>query len=186
VLKWDDKTLAGVLPLFNYFTVIRNCIAHQSGRANETLIMLDASEGLRKCLEAWHPEGKRRLPALPVLTTGREIPLLPRHAVLACEVCYRIASDINEKLRQSLGAEGLVYMAAYYALLSDERIETKAKKLPESLVNIILTGRYRVTVETTTEVITILRSIGKWDDYRRKFEHLFPKHKKAKRPRRQA
>jgi hypothetical protein len=37
-------------PLFNYFVVLRNCIAHQSGRANATLVELDAGEDLKKSL----------------------------------------------------------------------------------------------------------------------------------------
>jgi hypothetical protein len=181
-LDWSNKTLVGLMPFFNYFTVIRNCIAHQSGRANETLIQLDASAALGKCLKTWHPKGNKKLPKLPVVTIGKEIPLLPRHAILACEVCYRIASDINEKLRQSLGTEGFVYMAAYHALLSDDRIQTNARKFPESLVNLVLTDRYRVTVATKSEVITILRSIEKWDDCRKAFERLLPKQGMAKRP----
>ena len=147
-LKWDDKALAGLTPVFDYFAVIRNCIAHQSGRANETLVKLDASKELRKCLKAWCPRRDIKLPELPILTIGKEIPLLPRHAIFACEVCYRIALDINEKLRRSLGTEGLVYMAAYHSLLSDNRIETNASKFPESPINLALTGRYRVAVET--------------------------------------
>jgi hypothetical protein len=39
-------------------------------------------------------------------------------------------------------------MAAYHSLLSDNRIETNASKFPESPINLALTGRYRVAVET--------------------------------------
>jgi hypothetical protein len=62
--------------------------------------------------------------------------------VLAAEVCYRIALDINEHLRESLGAEGLVYMAAHHALLSDNRIPANGRRFPESLINVVLTERY--------------------------------------------
>jgi len=182
-LGWDAKALKCLTPLFDYFVVVRNCIAHQSGRANGTLVALDGSGGLKKCLQGWQSKRNKKLPPLPVVTVGKEIPLLPRHAILASEVCYRIASDINKKLRQSLGTEGLVYMAAYHALLSDDRIQTNAKRFPESLINIMLTDRYRIEVDTKSEVIAILRSIGKWDEYRKAFERLFPKRDTVKRPR---
>jgi hypothetical protein len=174
--------LKRLTPLFDYFVVVRNCIAHQSGRANGTLIELDASRDLKKCLQGWQSKRNKKLPPLPVVSVGKEIPLLPRHAILASEVCYRIASDINEKLRQSLGTEGLVYMAAYHALLSDDRIQTNARRFPESLINIVLTDRYRIEVDSKSEVIALLRSIGKWDEYRQAFERLFPKPDTAKRP----
>jgi hypothetical protein len=180
-LSWDDKVLKGLIPLFDYFVVIRNCIAHQSGRANGTLAELDACGDLKKSLQGWQSKRNKKLPPLPSITVGKEIPLLPRHAILASEVCYRIASDINEKLRQSLGTEGLVYMAAYHALLSEDRIQTNARRFPESLINIVLTDRYRIALESKSEVIAILRSIGQWDDYRKAFEQLFPRAKTANR-----
>jgi len=108
------------------------------------------------------------------VTLGKEIPLLPRHAVLAAEVCYRIALDINEKLRDSLGTEGLVYMAAYHSLFSDDRLPTRGRRFPESLINLVLTERYRIDVDKK-EVIAVLKSIGKWAEYRETFEKLFPK-----------
>ena len=103
------------------------------------------------------------------MAVGKEIPILPRHAVLAAEVCYRIALNINEKLRELLGTEGLVYMAAYHALLSEDRIPTHGRKFPESFINYVLTGRYRVDVGKR-EVIGVLKSIGKWNEYRRTFD----------------
>lgn len=180
-LGWDDKAIKPLTPLFDYFVVIRNCIAHQSGRANGTLVELDVSQNLKKCSRSWRSKRNKKLPRLPAVTLGTEIPLLPRHAVLAAEVCYRIALDVNEKLRESLGTEGLVYMAAYHSLLSDDRIPTRGRKLPESLINLVLTERYRIDLDKT-EVIAILKSIGKWAEYRETFEKLFPKVMRTTKP----
>lgn len=173
-LGWNDQAIEQFTPLFNYFVVLRNCIAHQSGRANATLVELDAGEDLKKCLWGWKSKRNKKPSPLPNVAIGKEIPILPRHAVLAAEVCYRIALDVNEKLRESLGIEGLVYMAAYHALLSEDRIQTHGRKFPESLINYVLTDRYRVDIDKR-EVIGVLKSIGKWDEYRHAFERLFPK-----------
>ena len=173
-LGWDDKAIKPLTPLFEYFVVIRNCIAHQSGRANGTLVQLNTDQSLKKCRRSWRSKRNKKLPRLPAVTLGKEIPLLPRHAVLAAEVCYRIALDVNEKLRDSLGTEGLVYMAAYHSLFSDDRIPTRGRKFPESPINLVLTERYRIDVDKK-EVIAVLKSIGKWDEYRETFEKLFPK-----------
>jgi len=172
-LGWDDTAIKPFTPIFDYFVVLRNCIAHQSGRANATLIELDESEDLKECLRGWKSKRDRKPAPLPAVAVGKEIPILPRHAVLAAEVCYRIALNINEKLRELLGTEGLVYMAAYHALLSEDRIPTHGRKFPESLINYVLTNRYRVDVGKR-EVIGVLKSIGKWNEYRRTFDRSFP------------
>lgn len=171
-LGWDTKVLGILLPAFSYFEVVRNCIAHQSGRANEALVEKAGKSELERCLKKLHGKSGKKLHGLPAITIRKEIPLLPRHAIFASEICYRIAQDIDDKLRHSLGPDGFVYMAAYHALLSDDRIPTNAGKFPESNVNFLLAGRYRVKLLSKTEVISRLRSIGKWEDCRSKFEML--------------
>jgi hypothetical protein len=181
-LGWDDRAMKPLIPLFDYFVVVRNCVAHQSGRTNATLVELAAGQDLKKCLRGWKSKRNKKPPPLPKVALGKEIPLLPRHAVLAAEVCYRIALDINEKLRDSLGSEGLVYMAAYHALLSEDRIQSHGRKFPESLINFVLTNRYRIDLDKR-EVIGVLKSIGKWNEYRRTFERLFPRLHSAEKAR---
>lgn len=53
-------------------------------------------------------------------------------------------------------------------------IPTRGRKFPESLVNHVLTDRYRVDMDKR-EIIGVLKSIGKWDEYRHALEQLFPK-----------
>ena len=169
-LAWDRSALEKMLPAFLYFAVLRNCIAHQSGRANQELVDRAGKSDLIKCIKSLHGKNGKRIPGLPNIAIRKDIPLLPRHAILASEICYRVALDIDEKLRNALGVNGFVYMAAYHALLSDERIPTNAGRFPESKVNFLLTGRYRARLADKSEVIPILKSIGKWQDCRAAFE----------------
>ena len=66
---------------------------------------------------------------------------MPRHAVLASAVCYGIAKCLNEKLLQKLGPDGLIYMAAHYSLLADERIPVGARKSTEIVIRHVLVDR---------------------------------------------
>lgn len=174
-LGWSISGLQEVLPLYEYFSKLRNCIVHQSGRANAELYRYAAGARLKSCVESWSGPRKRKLPALPAANLGDYVPLLPRHAILACEVSRRIAIDTNARLLNYLGDEGIVYMAAYHSLLSKRPVTTNAGKSAQAMLNTILTGRYRVKLAETTEAVQALSGVSKWKPYLRKFERLHSK-----------
>jgi hypothetical protein len=169
---WKKDSLDSLSPLYEYFSKVRNCIVHRSGRASSELNKYAASERLAKCVGDWHGPRKKKLPALPNISTGNDLSLLPRHAILAGEVCRRIAVDANEKLLKYLGVEGLAYMAAYHSLLSSTPVVTNARSSAQAVLNFILTNRYRAKLAYREEAVQILGRLGKWKPYLRKFERM--------------
>jgi hypothetical protein len=182
-LGWDTAYLARVEPLYNYFSKMRNCIVHRSGRANEELYAIATSSTLRQCTAGWHASRKRSLPALPAIAIEEDVQLQPRHAALATEVCRRIAVDANEKLISHLGVEGVVYMAAHHSLLADHRVNMNARGSAQAVLNAILSNRYRVRLDHRDEGIQVLGKLDKWKLYLRKFERLFAVSRPIKRHR---
>ncbi len=173
-LQWDAAEFDRVIPLFEYFESVRNCIVHRSGRASKRLIANALKPELAACVEGWHQPTGKRLPSLPTAFVDEEIALLPRHAILASEVCYRIALDLNARLRRFLDAQGLVCMAAYHFLLSGKPILTNARKSPSAVVNMALAGRYRVSLASREEATSLLKAMGKWKACISAFKNLFP------------
>jgi hypothetical protein len=169
-LGWDINPIAFLLPLFHYFTSARNCIVHRSARANEELVKYSQSPELSKCVAHWPVDRGKALPSLPSVETNREIPFLPRHLILASEVCYRAAKQLNSQLTSFLGVDGIVYMAAYHSLLADEVIPTNAKKSADRVINFVLDKRYRIQKPEAAEIIAILKRLGKWQRCRLKFQ----------------
>lgn len=170
---WDKGVLGTIDPFYEYFSKVRNCIVHRAGRGSRDLKQFAASAALSKCAAGWHPEKtQKKVPALPTITVGDELPLLPRHAILANEVCRRIAADANLKLLAALGIDGVVNMAAHHSLLSDRPIKTNARKSPEAILNTILAVRYRVKLDKREESIVAMVRLQKWTAYRRKFDRL--------------
>lgn len=178
-LAWNKGILDTLSPLYEYFSKVRNCIVHRSGRASKELNKYAGSSRLAQCVNAWHGPRKKKLPPLPTIAIGNDLPLLPRHAILASEICRRIAVDANEKLLNYLGAEGVAYMAAHHSLLSDHPMPTSARHSAQGILNAILTNRYRVKIEYREEAVQALGRLGKWKTYLRRFERLHGKRASA-------
>lgn len=176
-LRWDIKPIEYLLPLFDYFILARNCIVHRSGRASKAFVEHLESTLLGDCIEAWPSKPGKRLPQLPQVREGRDIPLFPRHAILFSEVCHRAAVEINSLLSGFLGVEGTVYMAAYHGLLADDHVQTNARRSPEQIINFILTDRCHVPVPDKYEVIQILKGLNKWKQCLTKYNKLYPNEK---------
>jgi len=180
-LGWSIDPIEFLVPLFDYLSLARNCIVHRSGRASEAFVKHAESPGLATCLSEWPSARGKKLPLLPTVERDQEIPFLPRHSVLATDVCHRAAHHLNAKLASFLGKPGIVYMAAYHTLLADERIPTKAKNSAESLVNYALVGRYRIEDLNSTETVPILKKLNRWSQCLRRFEELYPRAAHPKR-----
>jgi len=174
-LAWNRAVLDSLSPLYEYFSKVRNCIVHRSGRASQELIKNAGSSRLAHCVNGWQGPRKKTLPPLPAIVVGSDLPLLPRHAILASEICRRIAVDANEKLLRYLGVEGLAYMAAHHSQLSNTPIPTNARATAQGTLNAILTNRYRVKLDYREEAVQALGRLGRWKAYLRRFERLHEK-----------
>jgi hypothetical protein len=172
-LNWDLKTVAFAVPLYEYFYCARNCIVHRSGRASKALVQLAHSQSLAKSQAAWPIRSGKRLPSLPSISSGRDVSWLPRHAILASGVCYVVAKHLNQKLINTIGEPGIVFMAAHHSLLSEERIPMGAKKSPEAAIQFLLGGRYRIKKISAAKTIRILKGMDKWLACRRAYDRLF-------------
>ncbi|MGH9566980.1 MAG: hypothetical protein ACRD4I_13410, partial [Candidatus Angelobacter sp.] len=172
-LGWSLSAIQDVELLYEYFSRLRNCIVHRSGRANANLNKYASGARLKSCVDGWAGPRKKKIPALPTVSLGDHVAVLPRHAILAGEVCRRIAVDANNRLLRHLGNEGIVYMAAYHSLLSKRPIATNARKSAQAMLNTILTGRYRVKLAQRDEAVHVLSEIGKWRPYLRRFERVY-------------
>jgi hypothetical protein len=174
-LRWDIQPIEYLLPLYDFFTLSRNCVVHRSGRANGALLHHRHSAILRKCLDNWPSRPGKKIPQLPPVEKGQDITFLPRHAILFSEVCQRAAIEIDSQLVRFLGVEGTVYMAAYHSLLADNRVLLGARRSPEQVVNLMLTERCHVRVTDNYEVIAALKKLGVWSRCRSRYGSLYAK-----------
>lgn len=164
-----------LLPLLKYFVLARNCVAHRAGRASDALDAYSTSHQLAESITAWRTSSGNPPARLPVIEAGEKIPLLPRHAIFASEVCYRAAKSINAQSRVIYGVEGFVHMAAHHSLLAEKPNFFSAKS-PERVIKGILGARYQVKAlkDSEAEIIAVLQKLGKWKDCVRRYEASRP------------
>jgi hypothetical protein len=172
-LGWSQEPIRYLLPLLKYFVVARNCIAHRSGRASSEMQAWSVDHHLLECIADWRTTTGKRPAKLPVVELGESIPLLPRHAIFAAEVCYRAAKHLNEKCRDRLGVDGVVYMAAHHSLLAPKPIRV-AGNTEARVIKHALGDRYFVQdlKDADAEIIEILRRLGKWTECVRRYRKL--------------
>lgn len=168
----DPSIVGFAMPLHDYFNAARNCIVHRNGRASSYLVKAAKSAELRHCLAAWPTKRGARLPELPAINEGEETDWLPRHAILCVSVYYAVATALNDQMIGMLGRDGVVYLAAHYALIDDDPIDTGARQSAQSVVLTLLQGRYRYREVTAAEIVEILRTAERWKYCLEKFEQL--------------
>jgi hypothetical protein len=172
-IKMPISSLEAILPIFDYFVVLRNCLAHRSGRATYALASRSSSMELRVALERWPVRRGRALPELPQIVQGKQVPLLARHAIFAGVVCRELAKLISDHLVAHIGAKGIVFMAAHHFLLAEDPVVNAPRRDAEAVVNQILSGRYRVRKIEGHQTIRILRDLNRWKECQLRFRQLY-------------
>jgi hypothetical protein len=169
------SNLEYVLPLYDYFVAMRNCLAHRSGRASNELVAKGSSKEVQAALEKWPRRNGRPLPKLPEVIYGKTIPLFARHSIFAGVVCRSVAKSINDHQISQFGDRGLVLMAAHHSLLAEDPMILAPRKNAEAIVNELLCGRYRVRMDDNHEIHRILKELDLSSSCRDRYRHLYGK-----------
>lgn len=158
------KEVRALMPLFRYFRLSRNRIAHFGEVAGPQLERYAASAAVNRSLQKWYARGKKAGQPLPTLKAGQEIVFEPHHAILASAVCQTIARAHNDLCARLLGAEGLTRLAAHSALhRKSHPARAGSQRSAGGAVVQFLRARYRVKNATVADVQRVLHADGAWD-----------------------
>ena len=162
-----------LLPLYVYFRVARNCIAHRDAIASGAAEDLSRGDGIRDALEAWpdHTDDMR-VPEILPLKEGAEILFTHRQALSNSSILRLIAMDANEKALTILGVEGVVYAAAKRLLSIPSANDPEIRRSMPATINYILSDRYRVRNVDSLGASRILSSLGMSKRCERRFQSL--------------
>lgn len=174
VVGLDTKDMADLLRLAEFFDTARNCVVHQSNRANALLARLRSDPALEETLGRWPKRIGKWSVSLPPVVEGHVVEWRPRHAILASDVYYRAADALDLVLVEKMGPAALARMAAHWCFFADPLAPCTSKHSPEVMVRAQLQDRYKVKSVTIAETITLLREIGQWDTVRAAWNKLYP------------
>jgi hypothetical protein len=173
---WYNISIQPFEPVLGYFSLLRNCIVHRNGRPSNALLELANCEELQKSLDAWPKRKGVKLIDLPALSSGM-LQVLPRHPIFYSEACHRLGKLIDKQFVNTLGFDGMVWMAARSAILRAEALAiADVNSRPEAYLSTYLSRRCLVTVNGS-KLIPILRNLGLWTEVRDRFNSLAAKRK---------
>jgi hypothetical protein len=164
------------LPVFHYFRIIRNNIAHNAGMADSELVKHTSTPAYSKSLSYWSAKAKsKKIPVLPIFQPGIPIAMEPRHAVLINIMCMEMASALNVEVVNRLGGEGLVRMATFHALLTADH-PMRSSTPPQDYVwavRDLLRDAYRVQGPSLTETQKLIGQAGLKNEAQRRWRELY-------------
>ena len=160
-------------PVLALFRVMRNCIAHSSGRASGHLASLANSPALEKALQNWPRRPGSKPPPAPTILESQQIRVPSKTVILCLDAAYRVCEYINEQFRGLLGVQGMCYSAAYFCLLDPDRqvLSTSYRKANRAISHTLST-RYQITGASQI-LVGQLRALGVWNKCVRRHAHLY-------------
>jgi hypothetical protein len=142
---WDIKSIDYLLPVYHFYNTSRHCVVHRMGKANKELAELSNHIDFLNAIRTWPTVAPgRQLSPPPKVNDDHKLDLRPHHAITYSDVCYRIASEVNQKLFGMIGREGLVESVAKDHILRCEALRYPACKNVYSYLRYILTEEYGV------------------------------------------
>ena len=170
----DPKTLVSLSAVTEFFDIARNCIVHRSGRANQELVDLAGDNAFQTALAGLPKRKGKWRPSVPSMKKGDPVVWQPRHAIMASDVFFKIAREIDRSVVASLKEAGMVRMAAHWCFFDGTTARCSAKRDAQTMVRSLLADRYCAEDVSQAETITHLKSIGKWEACLKAYTARFP------------
>ncbi len=160
-------------PLLALFRVMRNCIAHSSGKASRHLGSLASAPALAQVLQSWPRRPGSKSPPAPTILESQQIRVGPKVVILCLDAAYHVCEYINEQFRVFLGVQGMCHSAAYFCLLApDRQVLSKSYRSADRAISDTLSDRYGVAGSGQI-IIRELRTLGVWNKCVRRYARLY-------------
>jgi hypothetical protein len=117
-----------VKPIYNYYRLSRNCIAHRSSFASSALATLSDSSELKAAIQQWRTiTTNRTSPPVRSLVSGEQIQFTHRDAIFSSSVTRHVALAINRVVIDNIGIKGLILLIAQNHILKVKSIRNIEK-----------------------------------------------------------
>lgn len=157
---WDIKEISTYLPIHEYFSAIRNSIAHRQSKASHKLSEISKSQELKESVAMNFPKGK----PLSEFEYNESIFISPKTSLLCSHIIRLIFEDINKHIIKRMGVEGIIYMSCKLAFEPSSYNENKVVNLAKNRLNEIVSGRYHIVIKGEDEAVKVAESLGIWRD----------------------
>ncbi|MBK7944557.1 MAG: hypothetical protein IPJ85_04275 [Flavobacteriales bacterium] len=123
----DAKTLG---PVFQYYRLSRNCIAHRNGIVSRALEAASTSVEINEALSKWvETTGHTSPPPIRPLTYGEPLSFTHKDAIFLSDLLRRYALDISRQAIEVIGFDGMVYLQRNDILYRRHQARTRCRVL---------------------------------------------------------
>jgi len=169
--NWQLKTVEYLLPIFNYFQLMRHCAAHSNARATPALSAASQRSRWEKQIEVWKEKTGEITPPTPTeYVLGDPLKITHKDAVLASSLVRRFALDMNSQARNVLGEHGMLFLAMK-DLMNGPADRYLPSKDHYSRLHEILRAEYRFSALDTSTTRHLLEEIMLWDEWKKILAH---------------
>lgn len=167
-MGWSTEALAFLLPVYRYYRLARDCIAHRGGIVSPALAAASEKRQWADSIDTWNTHTDDWTPPqLVELQAGDRTPLVHRDAILASSLLVRIAQDMNRHGLEMLGERGVLYLTARRTLLDNPpKVKAPTPRSAVRALHHVLFHRYHVVVDSEPASIALLRDMDLWESCR--------------------
>lgn len=158
---WPTKSIDHLLPVYTYFTCLRNCVAHSKALASKALVNASKDAGWKK-VETYWPKGET-VPKPYAYQYQDAIKITHREAILASSMLRTLAYDMALRAIEDLGTAGFLHVIASKEIKRNMNL-VGGKESTSNLHN-HLNGVYRLKDLNHTETREILEHLGLWIEW---------------------
>jgi hypothetical protein len=169
---WSAEGIGYLAPVYRYLVHLRHCVAHADARVGPALARASRRERWEKAIANWPSlTGDVAAPVPTEMDVGEPIQISHKDALLASSLVGRLALDMSTWATSTLGADGVLYLAAARLLKQDDVAELVGKT-PFIFIHRYLHEVLRVKELNEVETKRILERVGIWKDICRRHEEL--------------
>ncbi len=151
--RWTLRNEKSIKPVYTYYLISRNCLAHRNGLASEQLAKIGISEELKSSTKTWKKPVQK-------WEQNELIKFTHRDAIFACSILREIALELNSLAIKDIELKGIIYLIAKNHFLREDSIKA-IKNMNDfySYFQIMLTNQ-RIFGLEKTPIKIILDELG--------------------------
>jgi hypothetical protein len=163
---WDTGDVGYLLPIYTYFRLLRNCVAHADARATPALQAASQADVWKRSIVEWDKKTTDlTLPTPLVLTAGTEITITYKEAILASSMLRSLAWNMSRRAIALLGETGVLFVLVS-RILRDRTGGLVGGKQHLSKLHHHLKSVYRIENLTIADTTAKLKELKLWEDWK--------------------
>jgi hypothetical protein len=164
--QWEIADVEFLVPIYTYFRLLRNCVAHADAFATPALQEASQPEKWTRSIEEWkNITTDLTMPIPHKLIAGSQISITYKEALLASSLLRMLAWRMSHLAVNMLGEGGMLYLLVS-KILKEKPAKLVGGKQYFSLLHHHLKFVYRIEDLTVADTRARLEELGLWKEWK--------------------